>query len=110
MRRLLMALFFALAMTSATLPANGQQTEAAARLRTKEQLAQLLDKLGPSIKIAFRQNEKQSFSFVGVLKEGLTEAELVNWLVAVDHGLPIDAPGTRNQIEAAVTAVRAEVE
>ena len=34
----------------------------------------------------------------------------LNWLVAVDHGLPIDAPGTRKQIEAAVTAVRAEVE
>lgn len=34
----------------------------------------------------------------------------LSWVVAVDHGLSIDVPEVRSQIEAAVTAVRAEVE
>lgn len=75
MRRIPMALLFALVMTFTALPTQGQQNESAARIRIREQLGQLLGKVGPSLHITFRPNEKQPFGFVGLLKEGLTHAE-----------------------------------
>lgn len=75
MKRILTAILFALAITFAAPPAKGQQDDSAARIRTREQLSQLLDKIGPSLHIIFRPREKQPFNFVGLLKEGLTHAE-----------------------------------
>ena len=92
MRQIPMALFFALAILIATPPAQAQQTESAARIRTREQLGQLLDKVGPSIRIAFRPNEKQPFSFVGLLKEGLTQADSFEVVIGVT---PNDTIGFR---------------
>lgn len=75
MRRIPMAVLFALAMIFAVPPAQGQQNESVARSRTREQLRQLLHKVGPSLKITFRQSVKPPFNLVGLLKEGLTQAE-----------------------------------
>lgn len=55
--------------------AHGQQDKEAARLRTRELLAQLLTKVGPDVHITFAQSQKQPFNYLGVLKQGLTHAE-----------------------------------
>jgi hypothetical protein len=89
MRRIPIAALFALAVTFATQsaqgqqPAQGQQNEPAARIRTREQVNQLLAKVGPSLRIAFRKSEKQPFNFVGLLKEGLTHAESFEVVIGV---------------------------
>jgi hypothetical protein len=83
MRRIPVAVLFALAMTFAASPAQGQQNESAARIRTREQVGQLLDKIGPSLHITFRLSEKQPFNFVGLLKEGLTQAESFEVVIGV---------------------------
>jgi hypothetical protein len=83
MKRILMAVLFALAMTFATPPAQGQQNESVARVRTRERVGQLLDKVGPSLNITFRQSEKDPFNFVGLLKEGLTHAESFEVVIGV---------------------------
>jgi len=82
MRRIPMAVLFALAMTFAT-AAHGQQNDSPARVRTREQLGQVLDKIGPGLHITFRQSEKQPFNFVGLLKEGLTHAESFEVVIGV---------------------------
>lgn len=88
MRRIPMAVFFALALTFSTQsaqgqPAEGRQNEPAARIRTREQLGQLLEKVGPSLRITFRQSEKQPFNFVGLLKDGLTHADSFEVVIGV---------------------------
>ncbi|MBA2528192.1 MAG: hypothetical protein H0V18_20770 [Pyrinomonadaceae bacterium] len=89
MRRIPMAVLFALAMTFAVQPAQGQQNESAVRIRTREQVGQLLDKVGPSLHLTFRQSEKQPFNFVGLLKEGLTQAESFEVVVGVTQNQTI---------------------
>lgn len=89
MRRIPIAVLFALAITFAALPAQGQQNESAARIRTREQLGRLLDKVGPDLHIKFRQSEKQAFNFVGLLKEGLTHAESFEVVVGVTENQTI---------------------
>ncbi len=84
-----MAVLFTLAMTFAAPPAQGQQNESAARIRTREQVGQLLDKVGPSLHITFRLSEKQPFNFVGLLKEGLTHAESFEVVIGVTQNQTI---------------------
>jgi hypothetical protein len=62
----------------------GQQTpKEAARLRTREQLAALLEKAGPGVNIAFTQSQKQPFNYTGILKQGLVHAESFEIVVSV---------------------------
>jgi len=89
MRRILTAVLFVLAMTFAASPAQGQQTESAARIRTREQLNQLLKQVGPSLNITFRQSEKQPFNLMGLLKEGLTHAESFEVVIGVTQNQTI---------------------
>ena len=53
----------------------GQQDDEASRVRTREKLAQLLEKAGPDIKVSFSQSQKQPFNYVGSLKTGLVNAD-----------------------------------
>ena len=39
--------------------------------------------MGPTIKVSFRQSEKQPFNFVGLLKEGLTNADSLEIVIGV---------------------------
>jgi hypothetical protein len=78
-----MLVWFALALIMTVPSARGQQNEAAARIRTRDQLSQLLDKEGPNIQITFRQYEKRPFEFAGLLKTGITQAESFEVVVAV---------------------------
>jgi hypothetical protein len=82
MKRFLVVLLFALVMTIG-IPAVYSQTEDAARVRTREQLSTLLDRAGPKINVSFRQSQKQPFNFIGVMKEGLTNADSLEIVIGV---------------------------
>jgi hypothetical protein len=60
-----------------------QTSDSPARIKTREQLGQLLDTVGPKIKVSFRRSEKQPFNFVGVLKDGLINADRMEIVIAV---------------------------
>ncbi len=82
MKRFLAVLLFALVMIIGV-PAVYSQTEDAARVRTREQLSALLDRAGPKINVSFRQSQKQPFNFIGVMKEGLTNADSLEIVIGV---------------------------
>ena len=64
--------------------AYGQEDEdAAARIKTRERVAQLLEKYGVTINVAFRQSEKQPFNYVGSLKTGLSNTESLEIVISV---------------------------
>jgi len=64
-------------------PVYGQQDDEAVRNRTREQLAKLLEKAGPDIKVAFSQSQKQPYNYVGTLKTGLVNAESLEIVISV---------------------------
>jgi len=64
----------------------------AARIRTREKLAQLLEKVGPTINVAFSQSQKQPFNYVGSLRTGLVNAESFEIVISVT---PKDTIGFR---------------
>lgn len=72
--------------------AYGQKDDAAARIKTRERLAQLLEKTGGTINVAFKQSQKQPFNYVGILKTGLTNTESFEIVVSVT---PKDTIGFR---------------
>jgi hypothetical protein len=76
-------------MTFGVSSAQGQQDDSAARIRTREQVRQLLDKVGPTVHIAFRQSQKEPFNFVGLLKEGLIHAESFEVVIGVTQNQTI---------------------
>ena len=78
-RSFLPALFI---LMIACAPAVFAQNEAA-RNRTRESLAALLEKAGPGVNIAFRQSTKQPFNYVGVLKTGLVNSESLEVVISV---------------------------
>jgi hypothetical protein len=66
------------------------QTDAqkeAARVATRERLRAVLTAAGPkkNIEITFRQSEKQPFNFIGVRRDGLTNAESFEVVVGVSN-------------------------
>jgi hypothetical protein len=62
----------------------GQQgDEAAARNRTRDQLAALLEKTGAEMNVVFKQGQKQPFKYVGSLGAGLVNAESFEILINV---------------------------
>jgi hypothetical protein len=71
---------------------NSQQDDEAARNRTRERLAQLLEKVGPDIKVAFKQSEKQPYNYVGSLRTGLVNTDSFEIVISVT---PKDTIGFR---------------
>ena len=62
---------------------HGQAENEAARIRTREQLAQLLTKDAAGIKVTFTQSQKQPFNYVGTLTTGLSNAESLEIVISV---------------------------
>lgn len=86
MKRTLLLLSFLVATMIVAPEAYSQTTptpDDPARVKIREQLQLLLEKVSPAIKVSFRQSQKQPFNFVGVLKEGLTNAESLEIVVGV---------------------------
>jgi hypothetical protein len=82
MRRTLAIVLFTL-ITIGVSAAYGQQDDEAVRNRTREQLAQLLEKAGPTINVAFSQSQKQPYNYVGTLRTGLVNAESFEIVISV---------------------------
>ncbi len=82
MKRSLIVLFLFIILSNAP-PANGQQDDEAARRRTRDRLAALLEKTGPSIKVSFTQSKREPFNYVGSLTAGLANAESFEIVVSV---------------------------
>jgi hypothetical protein len=55
----------------------------AARVATREKLRALLDRMGPSINVSFSQSTKQPFNFVGIMKQGLANADYLEIVIGV---------------------------
>ena len=60
-----------------------QRDKEANRVRTREMLAQLLEKAGPELKVFFNRSEKQPFNYVGSLKAGLVNADSFEIVISV---------------------------
>jgi hypothetical protein len=61
----------------------GQKDEEADRIRTRGELAALLEKAGPDISVDFKQSQKQPYNYVGVLRTGLANAESFEIVISV---------------------------
>jgi hypothetical protein len=86
-------LIFAFILTTISGPAvYGQQDKEANRVKTREMLAQLLEKAGPALKMSFSQSQKQPFNYVGSLKVGLVNADSFEIVISVT---PNDTIGFR---------------
>lgn len=79
-RSTLKFLLFVLILISA--PAVYGQVEAT-REKTRERLGALLQREGPGIKVSFRQSDKNPFNFIGMLRDGLKNAESMEIVVMV---------------------------
>ncbi len=82
MQRILVVVLFVLATISFT-PVYGQQDDEAVRNRTRERLAQLLEKSGPGINVTFSQSQKQPYNYVGMLRTGLVNADFFEIVIGV---------------------------
>ena len=91
MKRIL-AIMLLIAGAVSVASANGQPDDEAARIRTREKLAQLLEKVGPTINVAFSQSKKQPFNYIGSLSTGLVNAESFEIVISVT---PKDTIGFR---------------
>jgi hypothetical protein len=81
---LLLALgIIALMAAPASFAQTTQKAEDVARTKTRDQLKQLLETAGPKIGVAFHQSEKQPFNMVGVLKDGLKNANSYEIVIGV---------------------------
>jgi hypothetical protein len=72
-----------ISITSTYHPVYGQQDDEAVRNRTRERLAQLLEKAGPAINVAFSQSQKQPYNYVGSLRTGLVNTESFEIVISV---------------------------
>ena len=85
MKRTFAILFFVLTTISVSAvyqPVFGQDDEAA-RNRTRDQLAKLLDRTGSDIKVTFSQSQKQPYNYVGTLRSGLVNADSFEIVISV---------------------------
>ena len=86
MKRTFVILLFILATLSVNAvchPAYGQQDDPAARERTRQRLADLLDKTGPALNMTFSQSTKQPFNYIAFLRTGLVNAESFEIVISV---------------------------
>lgn len=66
-----------------SMPAVYGQNDESSRNRTREQLGNLLEKAGADINVAFRQSTKQPFNYVGMLTQGLINADRFEIVISV---------------------------
>ena len=91
MKQTFAIVLFILSTLSVSAVYGQKDDEAAARIRTREQLAALLEKTGAEINVDFKQSQKQPFNYVGSLK-GLVNTESFEIVISVT---PKDTIGFR---------------
>jgi hypothetical protein len=84
MKRFFMQIIFAVMVLTVSHNVYAQH-EVTERERTREQLRQLLERVGATseVKVTFRQSEKQPYNFVGVMKEGLVSCDSLEIVIGV---------------------------
>ena len=82
-------LLFVLLLMSAPVVYCQQSSTPTTREKTKDRLSQLLQRVGPEVKVSFRQSEKQPFNFVGIMKDGLTVCDNLEIVVGVTDNATI---------------------
>jgi len=92
MKRTFAVVLFILSTLSVSAVYGQQDDEAADRIRTREQLAALLEKTGAEINVDFKQSQKQPFNYTGSLKVGLVNTESFEIVISVT---PKDTIGFR---------------
>jgi hypothetical protein len=86
MKRIFAVVLFILATISVASvyhPVYGQRDDEAVRDQTREQLAKLLEKAGPTVNVAFSQSQKQPYNYVGTLRTGLVNTESFEIVISV---------------------------
>jgi hypothetical protein len=83
MKRTFVIVLFVLTTTLGFSAVYGQQDDPAARNRTRERLAALLEKRGPEINVSFTQSQKQPYNYVGMLRTGLVNADSFEIVISV---------------------------
>ena len=79
-RRLGLLVFFAILTTAST--AFSQEADAA-REKTRERLAALLQRVGPDLNITFKPSTKSAYVFTGVLRDGLKNSDSLEIVINV---------------------------
>jgi hypothetical protein len=64
-------------------PVYTQQNDESVRNRTRDRLAQLLEKSGPGNNVIFSQSQKQPYNYVGTLRKGLVNADSFEIVISV---------------------------
>jgi len=76
--------FFLLTVIMISAPAVYAQADAnASREKTRDRLNALLEREGPNMKVSFRQSDKNPWNFIGVLRDGLKNAESMEIVIMV---------------------------
>ena len=83
MKRIFLTALFILTTTIAIPAVYSQQDDEAVRNRTRERLAQLLEKSGPGINVTFSQSQKQPYNYVGTLRTRLVNADSFEIVISV---------------------------
>jgi hypothetical protein len=83
MKRSVLTLIFILMILVSPAVHAQQKDKEANRIRTRQQLAELLEKAGPEVKVSFSQSQKQPFNYLGSLKSGLVNAESFEIVISV---------------------------
>lgn len=83
MKRAVLTVLLILTALSGPAVYGQQQEREANRVRTRQMLAQLLEKAGPDLKLSFSQSQKQPFNYLGSLKTGLVNAESFEIVISV---------------------------
>jgi hypothetical protein len=74
-------LFLVLILVGA--PAVYGQAADTSRDKTRERLNQLLQRVGPTVKVDFQPSTKSPYVFVGALREGLTHSDFLEIVISV---------------------------
>ena len=93
MKQVFAAVLFSFLLVPITVTSiHAQQDDEAARIRTRDRLALLLEKVGPTVNIPFSRSQKQPFNYMGSLRTGLANAESMEVVISVT---PKDTIGFR---------------
>src|ERR1041384_2578858 len=83
------ALALIASVSALVIPASAKpaQDKSADRIATRDRLRRLLEVAGQEkgINIPFRQSDKQPFNFIGVKRDGLTNADLFEIVISVSY-------------------------
>ncbi len=84
MKRILVIVVLALVAAAGTVTTQAQDKEAS-RNATRDKLSHLLDVVGPKkdVNVAFRQSAKQPYNYVGIMRDGLVNADSLEIVISV---------------------------